>query len=259
MANGTKNRFFTMPANSAFLDQVASPRFCERLFANLPDVVFCLKDRERRYQAANPAFAARIGLRDARQLLGKRAEDVFPQHLAEAYRQQDLAVLESGREISDQLELVTNRDGSLGWYLASKVPLHDAAGRVIGLASISRDLKTPREEDLEFAGLRRVVNHIRGDLGGELKPASLAAAVGMSPAQLERRMRKVFLLTTSQFIRKSRISHAVHLLVTTRRPIAEIALECGYGDQTAFTRQFRATVGLPPASYRESARRALES
>jgi transcriptional regulator GlxA family with amidase domain len=71
-------------------------------------------------------------------------------------------------------------------------------------------------------------------------------------------MRRVFQLTTSQFIRKSRIEHAAQLLTTTRRPVAEIALECGYGDQTAFTRQFRATVGLPPAAYREHARRNHE-
>lgn len=244
-----------MAANKTFLDQVASPRFCERLFAHLPDVVFCLKDRERRYQAANQAFAARIGLRDPRHLLGKRAEDFFPPHLAEAFRAQDLDVLTSGRELIDQLELVTNRGGSLGWYLATKVPLHDAAGRVIGLASISRDLGTPREEDLEFSGLRRVVAHIRGNPDGELKPASLAALAGFSPAQLERRMRKVFQLTTSQFIRQSRISHAVQLLVATHRPVAEIALDCGYGDQTSFTRQFRAAVGMPPAAYRETARK----
>ena len=243
-----------IPAHQAFLDQVASPRFCERLFAHLPDVVFCLKDHDRRYQGANLAFAARIGLSHPRQLLGKRAEDFFPPHLAEAYRAQDIDVLTSGRELSDQLELVTNRDGSLGWYLATKVPLHDAAGRVIGLASISRDLGTPSEEDLEFAGLRRIVDHIRNHLDDDLKPAALAASAGLSPAQLDRRMRKVFHLTTSQFIRQARIGHAVHLLANTLRPVAEIALECGYGDQTAFTRQFRTTVGLPPAAYRNKKR-----
>jgi PAS domain S-box-containing protein len=243
-----------MSANTRFLRDVASPRFCERLFAHLPDVVFCLKDRERRYQAANPAFAARIGLRDPRQLLGKRAEDFFPGSLAKVYREQDTTVLTTGRELCDQLELVSNRDGSQGWYLATKVPLHDAAGRVIGLASISRDLGTPREEDLEFAGLRRIVEHIRNHPDGDLRPASLAATAGLSSAQLDRRMRKVFQLTTSQFIRQSRIDHAVRLLTTTDQPIAGIALDCGYGDQTSFTRQFRATVGMPPAAYRERTR-----
>ena len=237
--------------SKGFLEQVASPRFCERLFAHLPDVVFCLKDRERRYQAANPAFTARLGLRDARRLIGRTAEDFFPEHLAMVYREQDLQVLESGREIIDHLELVTNLDGSLGWYLATKVPLCNAVGEVIGLASISRDLGTPGHDDPEFPGLQQVVKHIRKHLDEELRPDELAATVQLSPAQLDRRMRKVFHLSTSAFIRKTRIEYAAQLLATTRMPITAIALDCGYGDQTSFTRQFRATVGMPPAAYRD--------
>lgn len=240
-----------MAQDRDFFKRVASPRFCERLFAHLPDVVFCLKDEKRRYQAANPAFAARTGLDTPAKLLGKTAEEFFPAHLAEAYREQDEAVLRSGREMVDQLELITNRDGSLGWYLATKVPLHDASGRVIGLASISRDLETPSAEDVEFAGVQRIVSHIQHHLEDPLSPNDLAAMAGLSPGQLDRRMRKVFQLTTSQFIRKARIGHAAQLLITTNIPVAEIALSCGYGDQTAFTRQFRSTVGMPPAMYRE--------
>ena len=78
---------------------------------------------------------------------------------------------------------------------------------------------------------------------------------GLTPTQLDRRMRRVFQLSTSAFIRKTRIEHAAQLLTTTALPIAEIALTCGYGDQTAFTRQFHSTVGLPPAAYRDHAKR----
>ena len=242
-------------ADPGFLEQVASPRFCERLFAHLPDVVFCLKDRRRRYQAANPAFSLRLGINDPRRLLGRTAEEFFPEHLARVYREQDEQVLESGREMIDHLELVTNRDGSLGWYLASKVPLHNAAGEVIGLASISRDLGAPSQDDPEFPNLPRVVRHVREHLEENLRPDDLARMAGLTASQLDRRMRRVFGLSTSAFIRKTRIEHAAQLLTTTARPIAEIALDCGYGDQTAFTRQFHATVGLPPAAYREHAKR----
>jgi AraC-like DNA-binding protein len=33
--------------------------------------------------------------------------------------------------------------------------------------------------------------------------------------------------------------------------MAELALDCGYADQSAFTRQFKATVGLTPSHYRQ--------
>lgn len=240
--------------HDGFLRQVASPAFCERLFAQLPDVVFCLKDAQRRYQAANAAFASRLGLSDPRKLLGRTAEDFFPEALAQVYRAQDEHVLRSGVELSGRLELVTNRDGSLGWYVATKVPLRDAAGRVIGLASISRDLAAPCESDPDFPALERVLARVRDHLDEALDPRQLAAMAGFSLAQLDRRMRRVFQLTTSAYIRKARIGHAAELLAGTRLPIAEIALSCGYGDQSAFTRQFRAMVGMPPAAYREHAR-----
>lgn len=60
-----------MAIDTEFIARIDSPRFCERLFAVLPDVVFCLKDSDFRYRAANQAFAVRLGLKDPRGLIGK--------------------------------------------------------------------------------------------------------------------------------------------------------------------------------------------
>lgn len=240
-----------MAVDAAFLDQVGSAGIAERLFAVLPDVVFCLKDLEGRYRGANLAFAERLGLRDPHALLGCRAEDFFPPELAETYRRQDHRVLVEGRSISEELELVNSRKEGLGWYLATKVPLHALDGRIIGLASISRDLRTPGAGEAEIEGVARVADHVRQHLAEELRPDDLARLAGLSPGQLDRRMRKVYQLSTARFVRKVRIQHAAELLARSALPIAEIALECGYGDQTALTRQFRATVGMPPAAFRD--------
>jgi PAS domain S-box-containing protein len=237
-----------------FILQIGSPQFCERLFEALPDVVFCLKDRDFRYRAANQAFAERIGLKDARRLLGKTAEDFFAPAFSETYREQDLHVL-AGGEVTEELELITNRDGSAGWYLATKIPLHDATGAVIGLASVSRDLREPKEGDAELAGIAKVAEHVHQHLDEPLPGAELAKIAKLSPTQLDRRMKKVFHLSTAQFVRKARIGRAAHLLSATAVPIAELSLDCGYSDQTALTRQFRATVGMPPAAYREHMRK----
>lgn len=240
-----------MAIDGEFIARIDSPRFCERLFAVLPDVMFCLKDADRRYRALNQAFAERTGIKDPRRLIGRRAEDFFPPALAEAYLDQDQQVLGGGNEIVDQLELSTNRDATQGWYLATKVPLHDRNGTIIGLASVSRDLRAPREGDAELAGIAKVAEHVRDHLDEQLRAAELAAIAKLTPTQLERRMRRVFQLSTTQFVRKSRIEHAARLLRDTRMAIADVALECGYGDQTALTRQFRSTVGMPPAAYRD--------
>jgi AraC-like DNA-binding protein len=244
-----------MAEDRDFLKHVHEAGLCARLFEALPDIVFCLKDADRRYRAANLAFAGRLGLRDPVKLIGRRAEDFFPAEMAAAYRKQDQLVLGQGRSITDELELISNGDGGTGWFLATKIPLHDASGAIIGLASISRDLRQPAAGEAELAGIARVADHVRAHLDEPLKTEDLARIAGLTATQLDRRMRRVYHLTTAQFIRKSRIEHAAVLLASTRRPIAEIALECGYGDQTALTRQFRATVGMPPAAFREHRRK----
>ena len=122
----------TAEKRDGFLRQVASPAFCERLFAQLPDVVFCLKDAQRRYQAANAAFAQRLGLADPRKLLGRTAEDFFPDALARVYRAQDEHVRRSGVEMTGRLELVTNRDGSL-WTATLVILAGLTAAASIGL------------------------------------------------------------------------------------------------------------------------------
>ncbi|WP_052573049.1 AraC family transcriptional regulator [Haloferula sp. BvORR071] len=244
-----------MAIDTAFISKVDSPRFCERLFAVLPDVMFCLKDTDRRYRAMNQAFVERIGLKDTRRLIGRLAEEFFPKALAETYKEQDDHVLGTGSEIIDQLELSLNRDGSQGWYLATKVPLHDRSGKIIGLASVSRDLRAPSAGDAELAGVAKVAEYVRDHLDSPLRAADLATIAKLSPTQLERRMHRVFQLSTTQFVRKSRIEHAARLLRDTPMAIAEVALECGYGDQTALTRQFRSMVGMPPAAYRDHVRK----
>ncbi len=240
-----------MAADPEFFKLVASPLFCERLFAHLPGVVFCMKDSRRRYRAANRAFADRLGLASPKRLLGKQAEDFFPPELAETYRSQDEQVLSSGLELTDRLELITARSGAPGWHLATKVPVLNADGKIIGLASISRDLGAPATADPAFDEISRIVTHIQENPDApDLSAPELAARGGMSGGKLERRMKKIFHLSVAAFVRKTRIDLAARLLAHTDTPIAEIALTCGYSEQSSFTRQFRATVGLPPAAYR---------
>ena len=47
---------------------------------------------------------------------------------------------------------------------------------------------------------------------------------------------------------------AVQRLNETDDPIARIALDCGYADQSTFSRQFKQTVGISPAHYRKMSR-----
>jgi AraC-like DNA-binding protein len=49
-----------------------------------------------------------------------------------------------------------------------------------------------------------------------------------------------------------RISTAQSLLRSTQQPLADIALACGFGDQSHLTRMFSRVVGTPPGSWRRA-------
>ncbi len=235
--------------------QLDAPFTGEALFDRLTDLVFFIKNAQGEYVVVNQEMVLRCGRREKAELIGRKANEVYPAPLGRNYRAQDEALLRTGEPILDRLELQLYHDGTAGWCVTNKLPLVGRNGRVVGLVGISRDLQAPRVKDAEYSRLARVVQHIQTHLGDPLKIAQLADLGGLSAYQLEHRFRKIFQITVGQFIQKVRMDLAVRRLREGDDSIARIALECGYSDQSAFTRQFRQTVGLSPAQFRRTARR----
>jgi len=224
------------------------------LFEPLNDVVFCIKDSKGRYLVVNSAFVARAGKESDTTILGKTAEDVFAKPLAAGYTEQDREVLQSGGAVTDRLERIRNADGGIGWYLSNKYPLRDENEEIVGLISVSQDLHAPSESALKLSRLAQVVDYIRDHLDEPLRVDDLASLVDLSPTQFDRRMRKVFRLSTKQFVIKCRLEEASRLLTETDDPIGGIAAACGFADQSAFSRQFKATTGHTPGEFRKTAK-----
>lgn len=224
--------------------------FAEALFDRITDVVFFIKDRKGRYVVVNQTLVVRCGRRNKNELLGRTAREVFPSPLGNRFLDQDLRVLASGVPIVQNLELHLYPTRLEGWCLTDKIPLLDSDQRVTGLAGISRDLQSPGVEAAHFAEVTAALEHVRSHYGSELRVEELAEIAGLSVYQLNRRLRAIFGITTSQFITKTRIDAASEMLRSGDRPIAEVAFACGYFDQSAFSRVFRRTVGLTPRQYR---------
>jgi len=224
--------------------------FVKDLLDRILDIVFFVKDPEGRYRLVNQTLVERCGKRSKEDLLGRTAREVFPHPLGNRFLEQDLAVAASGRPVIQNLELHLYPTGREGWCLTDKVPLRLAGGTIIGIAGTSRDIQQTGAADGGFAELAAAVECVRGRFGGELRVEELAVAAGLSPYQLNRRLRRVFKITAGQLITKTRIDAAADMLRASSTPIADIAHACGYFDQSAFSRVFRRTVGLTPWQYR---------
>ncbi|HCN28629.1 MAG TPA: AraC family transcriptional regulator [Verrucomicrobiales bacterium] len=237
----------------AIFAQAPALEAAEFLFDTVGDVLFCVKDRERRYVAANEAFIRRAGLVHRSDLLGRTAREVFPPILAAGYEQQDDEVFHRGATVRDRLEMIT-KGGSVGWFVSQKIAVKSLDGGIIALAGISRDLHHPAVSGAELGPLAEVLDTLHRDCASPLRIEALARKAGLSMSQFERRVRGITGLTPRQLLTKSRIEMAAGMLRGSDDALSSIAFECGFYDQAAFSRQFRAATGMSPGEYRRAAR-----
>ncbi|HEX9170825.1 MAG TPA: AraC family transcriptional regulator [Roseiarcus sp.] len=219
------------------------------LFDHVADIVFFVKDREARYVAVNQTLADRCGT-SKRALIGSKASQVFAPPLGERFEAQDLKVIAEGLSIRSRMELHLYPDGSEGWCLTWKEPLVDSDGAIRGLAGISRDTPALSRPGSVPKALSVALAYIDDHLDEPLRVPDLAARAGLSPFQFDQRLRTLFGLSAGQYLSRLRIGRACDRLRHTEAPLSDLALECGYADQAAFTRQFRKSVGLTPGAYR---------
>ncbi len=219
----------------------------QTLFDALPDVVFFVKDRQGCYTHCNLTLVRRLGRKQRSEVIGKSPLEVFPLPLGGSYMMQDRRVL-CGELIDNQLEVHLYPNRLPGWCLTFKRPLCEGDD-VSGVIGISRDLGQPDNRHSAYERLSRVMEHMQTHFGENLRVQMLADLAGLSVAQLERHFRRVFQVTPQQLLTKLRIESAMRLLHGDDS-IASIGQQCGFADQSAFARQFKATVGMTPRDYR---------
>jgi AraC family transcriptional regulator len=88
---------------------------------------------------------------------------------------------------------------------------------------------------------------------GDLSINELGATVGAHPVYVARSFRRFRNCTPAEFRTRVRIKRALQLLNCSRPDLSEIAVACGFFDQSHFSRSFRQTVGVSPGAYRKLA------
>lgn len=85
---------------------------------------------------------------------------------------------------------------------------------------------------------------------GSLKISEIASACRLSRSYFIRAFKQSFGVTPRRWHQLHRIEQSKRLLLSSGLPIAEIALACGFADQSHLTRVFSQIVGTPPARWR---------
>jgi AraC-like DNA-binding protein len=227
------------------------------LFDCVKDALVWVKDRDGRYCWVNRAFLLNYAVdrpgRETRAgsegVFGKTDYDLSPTFLADQYRLDDEQVL-TGKRIVNRIELVGQPEGLTVWNVTTKVPLTDPDGAIIGTAGITQRLDTPSREMVSATEFGPVLAYLRDHYHEPITNHGLASLAHLSVRAFERRFRASFHVTPQQYLRKLRLHMASRALVYTNQPLAKVALNCGFVDQSHFSREFRRHFGRTPRDYR---------
>ncbi|MFN8580477.1 MAG: AraC family transcriptional regulator [Gemmatimonadaceae bacterium] len=98
--------------------------------------------------------------------------------------------------------------------------------------------------------LDRAVELLRARCAERVSITDVAAVCGVHPVYLARAFRRHMGCTPGQIVREARLERACSLLSSSRAPLSEIALECGFADQSHLTTSFRRATSFPPGHFR---------
>jgi len=227
-----------------------------RLFDCIEAIQVWIKDRQGHYLWVNRAFLMHYSVNSAvpraemRQVVGKTDYDLCPAYLADQYRADDERVL-AGHCVVDRIELVGQGENLATWNVTNKIPLLAGNGSVLGTAGLTRRLEqrdTALAPGINFGPMLQCLrDHFRETISNR----QLARLAGLSLRAFERKFYATFQMPPQEYLRKLRLRMASQALVFTQQSIAEVALGCGFADQSHFTREFHRYAGRTPREYRE--------
>lgn len=234
----------------AFLDRLGADVQLAGLFESLPMVAFFAKDEHSRFVRVNARLLQILGCRHEWQVLGKTDFDFRTPEIAAVYIEEDLRVMRTGQRLLHYVQMVPDIGGPLRWWLVTKMPLRDVRGRVCGVAGAMHELHEVHGFLYPFERLEPALRYIHIHFREPMTTRQLASLVHLSERQFVRLFRHFLGEPPMRYLLRQRIHAACHELIATDQTAGAVALTCGFYDQSAFTRAFRALTKTTPCAYR---------
>jgi AraC-like DNA-binding protein len=97
---------------------------------------------------------------------------------------------------------------------------------------------------------RQVREFIEAHLERTIALRELAGIARLSISHFARAFRQSEGLSPHDYLMQRRATRAQDLLASTDLPLSEIAIACGFADQSHFSRRFKERLGITPSRYR---------
>lgn len=133
------------------------------LLENIPDRIY-FKDQRSRFIRINHALTKLLGLKKPEEAYGKTDADFYGAEHAQAAREDEIHVMQTGEALLGKVEFETLIGGGRSWSLTTKLPLRNRQGRIIGTCGISREVTAMKEMEDQLATERNLLRAVIDNL-----------------------------------------------------------------------------------------------
>jgi len=110
------------------------------LLESTTDFIY-FKDKDSRIRFCSQTLAKITGHASWREMIGKHDTEIFPEHLARIYYEEELPIFRDGIPILNRVDPFIDENGKQGWVSTNKWPVFDDGGKnVVGVFGISRNI-----------------------------------------------------------------------------------------------------------------------
>jgi signal transduction histidine kinase/ligand-binding sensor domain-containing protein/DNA-binding response OmpR family regulator len=125
-------------------------------------------------------------------------------------------------------------------------------GKFSGAVQQENRMENIEIKDNDDALMERIMKSINAHISeSDFNVDSLCSDVGISRAQLHRKMKEMTGIASGKFLRNLRMEQAARLLRESKVNVSQVAYRVGYADQAHFSTAFKAHFGLSPSEYAE--------
>lgn len=166
----------------------------------------------------------------------------------------DTAFLQENTISEDRLKqaIQSNRDSSLFMLkMQSEIHLNDQLTESALHALLFGFITAPELKSYkEINWCVKLHQLINDDWNKTHTLSDLALETGVHPVTISKYFARYFGCTLGEYLRKVKISRSLPLIKNSNDSLTEIALYCGFADQSHFIRVFKHYTGISPKNYR---------
>ena len=131
------------------VERLSDTQLIRTIMDNSQDLIY-FKDQNSVFRLNSKAHAMKLGLENPIDLVGKSDADFYPEYFVRQAKADEQKIMSTGKPIIGRIEKWDKPNGTSVWFSASKYPLYDDCGNIVGTWGTTRDITALKQAEQQL-------------------------------------------------------------------------------------------------------------